>query len=109
MSICIKHAEVVEERFHSRYNCKGKKYRYVINNSECASAIYRDLEYYAPTKLDVKKMKKAAKYFEGKHDFKAFRSSGTSSKSGVREIYKAEVIEDGNRINIELSRKRLFI
>ena len=26
--------EEVEERFHSRYNAKGKKYRYIINNSE---------------------------------------------------------------------------
>ena len=48
-------------------------------------------------------MKKAAKYFEGEHDFKGFKASGTSSKSSVRTIYKAEVIQDGDRINIELT------
>ena len=49
-------------------------------------------------------MKEAVKYFEGEHDFKAFRSSGTSSKSSVRTIYKAEVIEmPGERIYIELT------
>ena len=102
-SIVIKSAEEVEEDFHARYKCKGKKYRYVINNSYQGTAIYRDLEYHIPQKLDVSKMKQAVKHFEGKHDFKGFRASGTSSKDSVREIYKAEVIENGDRITIELT------
>ena len=102
-SIRIIMAEEVEEKFHSRYSCKQKTYRYVINNSETGSAIYRYLEYHYPIKLDVKKMKKAIKYFEGEHDFKAFRASGTGSKTSVRKIYKADVIEDGDRIYIELT------
>lgn len=79
-SIRIKSAEEVDERFHSRYSVKFKKYRYTINNSEYGSAIYRDFEYHFPVKLDVEKMKCAAKLFEGEHDFKAFKASGTSSK-----------------------------
>ena len=102
-SIVVKKAEEVDENFHCRYNCKGKKYRYIINNSNTGSAIYRGLEYHMPVKLDVEKMKEAAQYFIGKHDFKAFKSSGTSSKSSVREIYTADVIEDGERIKIELT------
>ena len=101
-SIRIIKAEEVDEKFHARYSCKGKKYRYVINNSKYGSAIYRDLEYHIPIKLNVEDMKKAIKYFEGEHDFKGFKASGTSSKSSVRTIYKAEVIEDGERIIIEL-------
>ena len=103
-SIRILQAEEVEERFHSRLSCKKKTYRYVINNSEFSSAIYRNLETHIPQKLDVGKMKQGAKYFEGKHDFKAFKASGTSSKSSVRTIYKAEVFEmPNNRIYIELT------
>ena len=57
-----------------------------------------------PVKLDVDAMKKAIKYFEGEHDFKAFKSSGTSSKSSVRTIYSAEIKEmENNRIYIELT------
>ena len=49
-------------------------------------------------------MQQAVKYFEGKHDFKAFKASGTSSKSSVRTIYRAEVRDAGNeRIYIELT------
>lgn len=103
-SIKIQKAEEVDERFHSRLNCKKKTYRYIINNSQNGTAIYRNLETHIPKKLDVEKMQQAVKYFEGEHDFKAFRSSGTSSKSSVRTIYKAEVIEMPNeRIYIELT------
>lgn len=102
-SIVIKSAEEVDERFHSRYLCKQKTYRYIINNSKYGTAIYRNLEYHFPIKLDVEAMKKAAKYFEGEHDFKAFKASGTSGKSSVRKIYKAEVIENNDRIYIELT------
>ena len=103
-SIVIKSAEEVEERFHSRLNCKRKTYRYIINNSRYGTAIYRNLETHIPMKLDIQKMQEAVKYFEGEHDFKAFKASGTSSKSSVRTIYKAEVIDAGNeRIYIELT------
>ena len=102
-SIIIKNAEEVEETFHSRYNAKNKTYRYIINNSEYGSAIYRDLEYHFPIKLDVEKMKRAARYFKGEHDFSGFKASGTSAKNSVRTIYKAEVKKDGERILIELT------
>lgn len=102
-TIRIKKAEEVEERFHSRYNCKRKTYRYIINNSEYGSSIYRNLEYFIPNKLNVEEMKKAIKYFEGQHDFKAFKASGTSSKSSVRTIYKAEIEQKNDRIIIELT------
>lgn len=109
-TIRIIKAEEVDERFHSRLTCKQKTYRYIINNSKTSSAIYRNLEYHISQKLDIEKMKKAAKYFEGEHDFKAFKASGTSSKSSVRTIFKAEVYEKENeRIIIELTRKRIFI
>ena len=103
-SIVIKSAEEVEERFHSRLSCRKKTYRYIINNSKYGTAIYRNLETHIPQKLDIEKMKKAVKYFEGEHDFKAFKASGTSSKSSVRTIYKAEVVEmPDERIYIELT------
>lgn len=74
-SIRIIDAEEVDERFHSRLTCKRKTYRYVINNNGVESAIYRNLETYIPQRLDVEKMKQAIKYFEGEHDFKAFKAS----------------------------------
>ena len=102
-SIRIKNAEEVDENFHSRYNCKKKTYRYVIDNSPYGSAIYRNISYHLPIKLDVEKMKKAVKYFEGEHDFKAFKSSGTSSKNSVRTIYNADLLVEGTTVAIDLT------
>ncbi|MDO5557712.1 MAG: tRNA pseudouridine(38-40) synthase TruA [Clostridia bacterium] len=102
-SIRIKQAEEVDMDFHSRYRCKRKTYRYVINNSEYGTAIYRNMEFNLPCKLDVEKMRKAIKFFEGEHDFKGFKASGTSSKSSIRTIYSAKVLEQGERVFIELT------
>lgn len=109
-TIRIIKAEEVDERFHSRLTCKRKTYRYVINNNNIPSAIYRNLEYHISNKLDLYSMIEAVKYFEGEHDFKAFKASGTSSKSSIRKIYKAEVYKkDDGRIFIELTRQWFFI
>ena len=103
-SIRIIKAEEVDERFHSRLSCKKKTYRYIINNSQNGTAIYRNLETHIPMKLNIEKMQEAVKYFEGEHDFKAFKASGTSSKNSIRTIYKAEVIQMPNeKIYVELT------
>ena len=102
-SIRIKKAEEVPEKFHSRYTCKKKTYRYVINNSVQGTAIYRNLQYHFPEKLDEEKMNEAAQYLIGEHDFKSFKASGTSSKSSVRTIYDAKVTRNGELVTIELT------
>jgi len=103
-SIVIKSAEEVEERFHSRYNCVGKTYRYIVNNAEFPSALNRYREFHIAQKLNIENMKKAIKMFEGTHDFKGFKSSGgNAKKTTVRTLTKCELKEDGDRIIIELS------
>ena len=74
-SIRIIDAEETDERFHSRYNCKKKTYRYVINNSKYGTAVYRNLEYNFGEELDMEKMNEAAQKFVGEHDFKGFKAS----------------------------------
>ena len=102
-SIRIKEAVEVDEKFHSRYTCKQKTYKYLINDSKQGTAIYRNLQYHFPERLDEKKMDNAVKYLIGEHDFKSFKASGTSSKSSVRTIYNAKVTRDGDIIAIELT------
>ena len=104
-SIVIKSAVEVDDRFHARYNCKGKTYRYIINNNEFPSALNRYREFHMPNKLDYSSMEKALKYFEGTHDFAGFKSSGgNQKKTTVRTITKATINRtEDNRIIIELS------
>ena len=102
-SIRIIMAEEVEEKFHSRYNCKRKTYRYIINNSENGTAIYRNLQYNFSEKLNEQKMNEAIKFFFGEHDFKGFKASGTSSKSSVRTIYYGKVERQKSLVIIEIT------
>ena len=102
-SIRIKKAEEVAENFHSRYNCKKKTYEYTINNSEQGTAIYRNMQYHYPIKLNEKLMNEGIKYLIGEHDFKSFKASGTSSKNSIRIIYDAVVKREGDIIKIRLT------
>lgn len=102
-SIIIKKAEEMPQEFHARYACKRKTYQYIIDNSETGTAIYRNIKYNFSQKINVQEMQKAVKYFIGEHDFKAFKASGTSSKTSVRTIYSAEVIKQNQDIIIKLT------
>lgn len=103
-SIVVYKAEEVDDRFHSRYNCKLKTYRYIINNNEFPSALERYREYHIPYKLDFEAMEKAIKYFEGEHDFKGFKSSGgNAKKTTVRVLTNCSIKKENGKIYIELT------
>lgn len=103
-SIVVKDAVEVDERFHARYNCKLKTYRYIINNNEFPSALNRYREFHLPYKLNYADMEKAIKYFEGEHDFKAFKSSGgNAKKTTVRTLTDCNIKKEDGRIYIELT------
>ena len=54
--------------------------------------------YFYHHKLDVDKMKQAASYLVGEHDFKSFCAVGAQVKTTTRTIYSCEVEKDGNDI-----------
>lgn len=92
----------VDENFHSRYSAVGKHYRYTILNRSVASAIYKDSTYHVRQDLDVDKMIKAASFFVGEHDFRAFMASGSNVKNTVRTIYTLDITKDGPLIHIDI-------
>ena len=102
-SIRIINAEEVNENFHSRYSCKKKTYKYIINNSENGTAVYRNLQYNFYQKLNEIRMNEAMQYFMGEHDFRGFKASGTSSKSSVRKIYSGSVNREKDLIIIQIT------
>lgn len=84
--IAIVKSEEVALDFHARYNSKGKTYCYTIVNRFEKVSIEKDYVYHVKDKLDIELMKKSCNYFIGKHDFKAFRSTGSSVKTTTRTI-----------------------
>ncbi len=88
--IAIKRVEEVEESFHARKQAKSKVYEYRILNQPIRSVFHRGYAWHIPHKLDWKEVRKATQKLVGEHDFSSFRSTGTSTKTTVRKIFRAE-------------------
>ena len=88
--IVIQNIEEVEEGFHARKRSKSKIYEYRILNRSLRSAFNRGYVWHIPPKLDLVEMKKATTHLIGEHDFSAFRTVGSSTRTTVRRVIQAE-------------------
>lgn len=104
IKISVTGAREVESGFHSRYYIKSKEYIYKIQNNAYRDPFYigRALYYHKP--LDLDKMREAAKYIAGRHNFASFMAdrSDIPADGAVRTVYKIEIEtkNSGNGTNI---------
>lgn len=96
--ISVTQIHEADDRFHSRLCAKEKIYCYRIHNSDISNVFTRRFVYKLPQPLDVEKMRKAAEYFKGEHNFSAFCGNRHFKKSPVRKIYSADVEKSGSEI-----------
>ncbi|MEG0641513.1 MAG: tRNA pseudouridine(38-40) synthase TruA [Clostridium sp.] len=96
-------SELAPEEFHARYDSVGKTYSYRIVNRYENVALQKDYLLHVKDELDREKMKEACQYFIGMHDFKAFRSKGSSVKTSVRTIKELYIEELGNEIKVTIT------
>ena len=99
--IAVIAVEQVDERFHSRYAAKKKTYRYHIHMGEISDVFERKYEYQYEKTLDVERMKEAASYLIGTHDFTSFCGNKKMKKSAVRTIYEINFTKKGNDLWID--------
>ena len=83
---------------HDAHVTEERTYR--ILNSKISMPIYNLYTLHISNSLDIDSMKKAAKYIVGEHDFKAFRSLGSSVKTTERTIKELYIEAKGESINI---------
>ncbi|MBR4754649.1 MAG: tRNA pseudouridine(38-40) synthase TruA [Lachnospiraceae bacterium] len=79
------------DRFHARLNARVKTYEYRIDNGPVARVFERKYLTRIEEAIDVEKLKEAASYFVGEHDFKAFCGNKHYKKSTVRKIFSIDV------------------
>ncbi len=89
-----------ELKFHSRHSAKKREYEYIIINRCSKPTIDQNTSWWVKKRLDIKKMRKAASFFLGTHDFSTFRSSSCVAKSPVRTISKAIIKKRADKIHI---------
>jgi tRNA pseudouridine38-40 synthase len=89
----------VREKFHARFDATGKQYRYYVWNHPAMNPLLQNRAWHFPMKLDLAKMRAAAKLFIGKHDFRCF--AGTRSyemESNVRTLKRCDLKKSGAQI-----------
>jgi tRNA pseudouridine38-40 synthase len=89
----------VPEKFHARFDATGKQYRYFVWNHAAMNPLLQKRAWHFPVKLDLAKMRSAAKLFLGKHDFRCF--AGTRSyemKSNVRTLTRCDIKKSGAQL-----------
>ena len=89
--------KIVDDDFHARYNVKEKTYKYILNTGEY-NPLERNFVFQYNYDLDIESMKEAIKYFVGKHDFRAFVTDNKEKENCVREITKADITKDKEKI-----------
>lgn len=97
--IVVKKVEEMPERFHARYNVKGKQYSYYVWNTPIPTAFERYHSFYFPQKLDIAKMNEACEKLEGTHDFIGFSALKKSKKSTTRTIDSITIEQEGNMLH----------
>lgn len=91
--ICVQNSREVPLDFHPRFCDTVKTYDYVIYNAPFPSPRKKRYTHYSYTPFDVEKMRDAAQYLVGEHDFKSFCSIHTQAQTTTRTITEIEVIE----------------
>jgi len=82
--------------FHARFSAKGKQYRYFVWNHAAMNPLRRAQAWHVPVPLAYGAMRRAAKVFIGRHDFKSFAANrGYEMESTVRTVTRCEVRRSG--------------
>ncbi len=92
--LSVAEAKEAGDGFHPRYDAVSKEYRYLIYKDRVMNPFYKDRAWHVflPFLPDaLEKMNEAASYLVGTHDFSAFRSEGSPTKSPVRTVFRCQV------------------
>ena len=101
--IVVTKSEEVPLDFHPRYcNC-SKTYEYHIINTRIPVPTKRLTNYFVSYVLDIDKMRQAASYLVGEHDFVSFCNVRTDVENTVRTITALDIITNGNEITVRIT------
>jgi len=94
--------------FHARFDARSRSYRYEILNRPEPSALLRHRAYHVPEPLDVQAMRRALAPLIGRHDFAAYRASGSQTRTTVCNVLAADCNRRGSRVRITIAADRFL-
>lgn len=93
----------VTDEFNARRSATSRRYRYVIYNHPVRPALLRNNVCWYYRKLDVRRMREAAQYWVGEHDFSSFRAATCQSRSPIRHVHSIDCIRMGDQVVIDIT------
>lgn len=96
--IMVTDVREASDRFHARYKAVGKLYTYTCYCGDLKPIFERKYVTVLDFKPNVEKMKQAAEYLVGEHDFKSFCANPKMKKSTVREVDSIEIVQRKDKI-----------
>ena len=93
--------EKVSRRFHARHSAVGRSYLYQIARRR--TAFGKPLVWWIRDPLDSKRIRAAARHFEGRHDFRSFSDTDPKAGSTLVEIEGVEVGEAGDLLLVRVT------
>ncbi|MCX7919177.1 MAG: tRNA pseudouridine(38-40) synthase TruA [bacterium] len=100
--IAVKDAVEVPHSFNARRDAKWRIYQYRILNRQIPDVFNHNFVYHYPYKINIHRMRQAAKYFIGTHDFTAFNASPSIMKHSFRTIKKLTIKREHDWIYITI-------
>ena len=100
--IHISSLEIVDDRFHARFDVYSKTYMYALSMGEY-DVFNRHYSTQFMRRLDVKKMKEAIELFIGKHNFKNFTSKEKDKNDFIRTIFDFHLDKMNNTLIFSIS------
>ena len=98
--IAVIACEEVEDDWHARFSCLGRRYVYRIANRRAPLTLNRNRAWQVPQDLDAEAMHRAAQALVGQHDFTTFRSVQCQAASPVKTLDLLNVERVGDEVHI---------
>lgn len=93
--------EKATPQFHARHDAKSRTYLYRIARRR--TAFDKRLVWWVRDRLDPAAMRRAAKLFEGRHDFASFCENAAGQESTLVVVEKSEILESGHEIHFRIT------
>lgn len=105
-AIAVRKVEEMKPDFHARFHTVDKTYEYCVWNDEARSPFWDKYSFHVGQPLNLAAMRKAAKVFIGKHDFRSFCATekpNQKKKDTVRTVKRVLIKKEGSLIRFQFT------
>lgn len=102
-AVAVKWAIEVPPEFHARFSARRRNYHYLLLCQPGRPGLLAGRVGWTHRPLDLDRMRAAARFLVGEHDFSSFRSAQCQAKSPVKNLERIAVGADGSLFSFEFA------